>query len=114
MKLIIAGGRDIDADIETIDMCLEFHNLEPTEIVCGCAKGVDSSGRAWANFMGIEWREFPANWPMYGKRAGHLRNGHMADYADALLLIWDGVSKGSANMKMNMEKLNKPVYEIIL
>jgi hypothetical protein len=38
----------------------------------------------------------------------------MADYADALLLIWDGESKGSANMKKNMEKQNKKVYEVIL
>lgn len=35
----------------------------------------------------------------------------MAEYADAALIImWDGGSKGSLNMKENMEKLGKPVY----
>jgi hypothetical protein len=38
----------------------------------------------------------------------------MAEYADALLLIWNGESRGSANMKENMVKLGKPVYEVIL
>ena len=95
-------------------MCMEFYDLEPTTIVCGMAKGIDSSGRAWAKFMLLPWQEFPANWSMYGKGAGHIRNKAMADYADALLLIWDGTSKGSANMKKTMEKLGKPVYEIVL
>jgi hypothetical protein len=38
----------------------------------------------------------------------------MAEEADALLLIWDGESKGSANMKKEMLFKNKPVYEVIL
>lgn len=29
-------------------------------------------------------------------------------------LIWAGKSRGSANMKKEMEKLNKPVYEVIV
>lgn len=28
--------------------------------------------------------------------------------------IVSGGAKGSSNMKMNMEKLNKPIYEVIL
>jgi hypothetical protein len=38
----------------------------------------------------------------------------MAEYADALLLIWDGKSRGSLNMKQQMLKLEKPVYEVIV
>ena len=49
-----------------------------------------------------------------GKAAGHVRNKKMAEYGDALLLIWDGKSKGSANMKKEMQKLNKPIYEVTL
>lgn len=114
VKLIIAGSRHLNADIETIDMCLEFFDLEPTEIVCGCAKGIDSAGEQWAIYMKVHVEGFCAEWDKYGKRAGHLRNGQMADYGDALLLIWDGQSKGSANMKKQMEDRGKPVYEIVL
>lgn len=115
MKLVIAGTRTINADIETMDMCLEYYDLQPTEIVCGMARGIDMSGYKYAEFMGIEIAEFPADWngPLK-KGAGHARNKAMAEYADALLLIWDGKSTGSANMKKQMEKLGKPVYEIVL
>jgi hypothetical protein len=41
---------------------------------------------------------FPAKWDKYGKAAGPLRNREMAAYADALILVWDGKSRGSANM----------------
>jgi hypothetical protein len=49
-----------------------------------------------------------------GKKAGHLRNKQMADHGTHLLLIWDGLSKGSANMKAQMQKVDKPIYEIII
>lgn len=32
-----------------------------------------------------------ANWIKYGKRAGHIRNMEMADYADAVMLYPGGV-----------------------
>lgn len=38
----------------------------------------------------------------------------VADYADALLLIWDGESKGSANMRSEMLNRRKLVYEVTL
>lgn len=61
-----------------------------------------------------KYKEFPADWKAHGKAAGPIRNKQMAEYADALLLIWDGESKGSASMKNEMLKLNKPVYEVII
>lgn len=62
----------------------------------------------------LKLTKFPADWEKFGKVAGHIRNKQMAEEGDALLLIWDGESKGSANMKDNMIKLGKPVYEVIL
>lgn len=62
----------------------------------------------------LKLTKFPADWDKFGKAAGHIRNKQMAEEADALLLIWDGESKGSANMKKEMLFKNKPVYEVIL
>ena len=62
----------------------------------------------------IHFALFDADWETHGKAAGPIRNAQMAKYADALLLIWDWKSKGSANMKQEMFKLNKPVYEVII
>lgn len=90
---------------------------EITEVVSGAAIGVDQEGEHWASHYGAKVKRFPVekeDWINKGKSAGPIRNKKMADYADALLLIWDGQSRGSANMKYQMERLNKPIYEIIL
>ncbi len=115
MKLVIAGSRHLNVPVDFIDWCLGQHNiLELDEVVCGKAKGIDTSGEDFAKTYDIPIVYFPADWDALGRIAGPIRNGHMATYGDALLLIWDGQSSGSANMKTQMQKLNKPVYEIIL
>lgn len=115
MKLIIAGSRTISPTVDEIANYFQTKEIqEITEIVCGMANGVDLCGRSAAKALGIDVKEFPADWDRFYKRAGPIRNKQMADYADALLLIWDGKSKGSANMKQNMLQLNKPIYEVII
>lgn len=115
MKLIIAGSRDLEPSygfiMDSIKM-LGITNIK--EVVSGCASGVDHEGEHWASHASVPIKRFPANWTKHGKAAGPIRNIQMAEYADCLLLIWDGESKGSYSMKTEMEKLNKPIYEIIL
>lgn len=118
MKLIIAGSRTIDLSFGDFDEYFYRFDIsvdpEDTEIVSGTAKGVDIAGERYAKECSLPIHRFPADWDKYGKGAGHIRNKQMADYADALLLIWDGESRGSKNMKETMLKLNKPVYEVII
>ena len=121
MKLIIAGGRNLKTDSDFIQECLFMFNIggkEIKEIVSGTAKGADQAGETWAerNSIGVHpiVTKFPADWDKHGKAAGHIRNRQMAEYGTHLLLIWDGKSRGSANMKKEMERLDKPVYEVIL
>lgn len=83
-------------------------------IISGGAKGVDESGEEYAKEYERNLEVFLADWNKFGKGAGHIRNKQMAEEADALLLIWDGESKGSANMKKEMLFKGKPVYEVIL
>jgi hypothetical protein len=40
----------------------------------------------------------PANWDEFGKSAGYIRNAEMAKYADACVIFWDGISKGTKHM----------------
>lgn len=126
MKLIIAGSRTLEPSVEFLKACLSEAGIisEVQEIVSGMAKGVDTSAINLtklyydSSYFGMriqdKLKEFPADWEKHGKKAGILRNTEMANYADALLLIWDGESRGSANMKEQMNKLGKPVYEVIL
>lgn len=117
MKLIIAGGRDINLEPHEILNAIADTDLvlaEITEIVSGGASGADKSGEVMASIVGIDIKRFPAKWDEYGKIAGPIRNKQMADYADALLLFWDGKSRGSADMKKQMQDVDKPIYEVII
>ena len=109
MKVIIAGGRDFD-NYPHLARVMNYYNQmgDITEIVVGMALGADSHGEYWARCTGIPVTEFPAEWGKYGNRAGPVRNKEMADYADSLIVFWDGKSRGTKNMITTMEKLQKP------
>jgi len=98
MKTIIAGSRTI-TDLRLLEKVIEESSFNITEVVCGGARGVDDLGRKWAgNGNIIPVKMFPAKWDEYGKSAGYRRNVEMANYADALIAIWDGSSKGTKHM----------------
>lgn len=105
MKVIIAGGRDIADYRLVVEAMLNADlmvGIVPTEIVSGKARGVDTLGERWAKEHGCQVMPFPAKWRdrdgTYYPKAGCHRNGQMAEYADALVAVWDGQSTGTADM----------------
>lgn len=113
MKVIIAGGRDVYLP-RILEMAIAVSGFEITEVVCGKARGMDTCGDDWAYANKVPVKYFPANWEMHGKAAGHIRNLQMAMYADALILIWDGKSKGSANMLQNAKTEGLKIFSVIV
>lgn len=71
-------------------------------------------GEQWAKSESITVKEFPADWDTYGRPAGQIRNRAMAKYADALILIWDGVSRGSAGMLRYAKELGLEIFECVV
>jgi hypothetical protein len=115
VKLIVAGSRDLLVDHELVDQLIKHYRLDAKEIVSGGGGHVDEAGEDYSIFvLEKEPKTFKANWAQEGVAAGPIRNSKMAEYADALLLIWDGSSKGSSSMKKEMQKRKKPIYEVIL
>jgi hypothetical protein len=107
MKLIIAGGRDYKF---TERDYLMLNNIEGvTEVVCGMARGADAFGLQWARLNNIPVAEFPANWSLYGKSAGPIRNQEMAAYADAVALFPGGV--GTASMYRTAKNNGLKIYD---
>lgn len=102
LKVIIAGCRHYAERCyvaEAMEAWREaYPNRRITEVVWGCAAGIDSLGAEWATEQRIQLKAFPADWNRYGRAAGPIRNERMAEYADALVAIWDGRSKGTYNM----------------
>lgn len=97
MKTIIAGSRNF-TDLEITDEKLGEVPWRITEVVSGTARGADQCGEWYARKWNIDLKTFPADWKNYGKSAGYIRNGEMAEYADALVAFWDGESKGTKHM----------------
>ena len=98
MKVIIAGGRGVKDSCIVADAMGSIDWGPIDEVVSGGASGVDTLGEGWAKQRDISVRRFSANWKDLGKKAGPLRNCKMAKYADGLVAIWDGRSKGTRNM----------------
>ena len=98
-KVIIAGGRDFNDYDLLVKVCDHMlSNLNDIEIVSGHAKGADSLGELYAKEKNHKLTLFPANWSLYGKSSGVIRNQQMSEYADALICFWDDKSKGTKNM----------------
>jgi hypothetical protein len=123
MLVIIAGSRHVPlpSAIDWVESAVkEFQNLhgDITEVVSGGAMGIDSAAAIYANSRKIRFKEFPADWQTLGLAAGPVRNGKMAAYAreadGALLLIWDGKSKGSKSMKEAAMKKRLLIHEVII
>lgn len=113
MKVIIAGSRDFDR-LLLVTWAAVASGFDITEVVSGGAQGIDTMGEWWAKRHSIPIKPFyvsTKDWDRYGNQAGHLRNQKMAEYADALILIWDGGSPGSANMKQQARRMGLPIYE---
>jgi len=115
MRIIIAGSRTW-TDYGEILSVME-HEVIPivdvSEIVSGTAMGADRLGETWADQHNVPIKQFPALWWVHGRGAGFIRNEEMAEYADGLVLFWDGKSKGSANMLKHAEERNLLLWNII-
>ena len=109
MKVIIAGSRTI-TDFFVVQKAIEKSVLNITEVVSGCAKGVDKLGEMWADQNNIPVKRFPAKWEVYGKKAGSIRNREMSEYGDALIACWNLESPGTQDMITKMRELGKFVY----
>jgi hypothetical protein len=97
MKVIVAGSRKI-RDYDVVEKAIINSGFNITEIVSGCSGCVDECGEQYGARHGIPIRFFEPSWETHGRSAGMIRNGVMANYADALIAVWDGNSPGTKNM----------------
>lgn len=98
MRIIVAGSRTAtEAQVlEALRRCpwINFSSA----VVSGTAEGADRFGELWAEKNHIRVIRVPADWKNYGKRAGPMRNKIMAERAEGLVAVWDGVSRGTHSM----------------
>lgn len=112
MRVIIAGSRTITDPLE-LETAIKNSGFIITEVICGGAAGADGLGKMWAQARNIPVKFFLPDWATYGKSAGPLRNTMMAtDVGETggLIALWDGTSKGTADMIRKAERFNLKVH----
>lgn len=109
MKVIIAGSRQIE-DYDIVVRAVQASEFHVTEVVSGMARGVDRLGLKYAKHYNLSAKHVPADWQKHGKAAGFIRNVEMAEYADALIAVWDGKSHGTAHMIAEARKRGLKVF----
>lgn len=104
MRVVVAGSRAC-TDEGFIWNVLEWHKWNWLEIPSWCsggAKGVDTIAEDYLTSRDYDFTRFDADWNLYGKPAGFIRNRHMIEWAledpnglSVLIAILEGVSKGT-------------------
>lgn len=112
MKVIIAGSRKADVTMKQLMDAVQQAGFPITEVVSGHSGNIDLLGEQWAKGVNIPITVFQAAWGTYGSSAGPRRNRQMATYAEALIALWDGKSRGTLNMIKEATKKELSVYVI--
>jgi hypothetical protein len=99
MKVIITGSREIEAI--NVDEAINASGFKDSvkEVVSGGAGGANRAGEEWAALSRIPVKVFPADWGRFGRTADLKRNEQMVEYADALVVIWNGRSTGIRSVR---------------
>ena len=107
MKVAVVGSRSIFATD------IGIYISDGDEIVSGGAVGVDSCAAEYAKKNGLKLTVFLPQYERYGRAAPIVRNKKIVDYADKIVVLWDGKSKGTLSVIKYAEKTGKQC-EIIL
>lgn len=111
-RVVVAGSHDAGIPKEIVWEAIRKSGFEITEEGCGMAKEVDTYGMEWAKKNRIPIRKFYAPWRAYGRNAGPMRNGAMAEWCHRLILVWNNSSDGSADMRRKAILRKRPIYEV--
>lgn len=106
-RVIIAGSREFADQYRLNKVCNWISAYKKIaygdmEIISGTCRGADMMGENFAKTYNIPVKRFPANWKLYGKNAGNVRNRQMAEYASVtngvLIAFANSRCKGTMNM----------------
>ena len=103
MKLLVVGSRNIkDFDLKPYIM------PEVDTIISGGASGVDSLAEQYADLHRFSKYIVRPRYDLYGRAAPIKRNEQMVNIADAVLIVWDGNSKGTKYIIDYSKRIGKP------
>ena len=107
MKLLVVGSRSIT------EFDLSKHiGSDVDTVISGGASGVDTLAEQYADKHRLSKYIIRPRYDLYGRRAPLKRNEEMIGMADAVLIIWDGQSKGTEYSIKYAKKVGKQVVVV--
>lgn len=82
-------------------------SLSPTTIIEGGCRGADKMAGKWATVAGVNLYEVQAEWDLYGKRAGPIRNRKMLDMGPDLVLAFHNDYENSRGTRDCVEEAKR-------
>lgn len=107
MRIAIVGSRDLTVDN------MGSYVSDGDEIVSGGAVGIDRCAAEYAKRNGYKLTEFLPQYSLYGRAAPIVRNKQIVQYADKIIVFWNGSSKGTLSVIKYAEKIGKQCEVII-
>ena len=83
-------------------------------IISGGAGGIDSLAERYADTHRLSKYIIRPRYDLYGRAAPLKRNELMVEMADAVLVVWDGCSRGTQHTWNYAKKQEKPVIFVRL
>ena len=109
-KWWVAGSRGI-VNYVAVSNILRDHILAPDIVRTGGAKGVDRIAELWAKQQQIKLEEtLEPDYKRYRGGAPFVRNTEGVEWADRVLIVWDGISPGSKHVIEECVRLQKEYY----
>ena len=108
MKLLVVGSREItDFDLSP------YIPAGVDTIISGGANGIDTAAEKYADSHRLSKIIIRPQYERYGRGAPLKRNQEMVDMADAVLVIWDGKSRGTKFTIDYAQKVGKQMTVIM-
>lgn len=97
-RVLVCGGRDKRSLEDRVLVWQVLDRVRPATVISGGAPGIDTFAAEWARSVGAMSIVFYAQWDVYGRAAGPIRNGRMLkEGAPSLVIAFPG-GRGTANM----------------
>ena len=110
MNALVCGGRDFTNAHLMNEVLDGIHAATIISLVIhGGARGTDTLAGTWALWHGVDVQCYPAEWEVYGRAAGFVRNQYMLDVSLPDLVVAFPGGRGTADMVRRARASGVPV-----
>jgi predicted Rossmann fold nucleotide-binding protein DprA/Smf involved in DNA uptake len=111
MRVAVVGSRSLDERCRKV--LSEHMPAGASEIISGGATGVDTFAEQHAAEYGLLMTVIRPDYKTYDRQAPLIRNSQIVSMSDFVLILWDGISRGSLNVIMTCIRTKKP-FKVLL